>query len=72
MPQVPKEVEVPGDEPRVTGLYRRLYGRAPDRDELELGLRFVAAPEPAAGTGLSRWERYAQVLLLANEFAFID
>ena len=29
-------------------------------------------PPPAAGQPLSAWERYCQVLLLANEFDFVD
>ncbi len=62
------------DEQRIQHLYRLAYGRAADPEEVALGLRFVAAPaiaeqeppEPSA------WEEYAQVLLLANEFVFVD
>jgi len=55
---------------RISYLYRLLYGRAPDPDEVALGRRFVES----AGTekGLAPWEKYCQVLLLANEFAFVD
>jgi hypothetical protein len=57
-------------EERIAYLYRLLYGRPPDGDELALGRRFVES----AGTekALSPWERYCQVLLLSNEFAFVD
>jgi hypothetical protein len=53
-------------------LYRVVYGRAADADEVRLGVAFVeaAAQEPSPGFGA--WERYAQVLLLSNEFAFVD
>jgi hypothetical protein len=57
-------------EARITALYRLLYGRPPDAAEVELGRRFLAG----AGTekALSPWEKYCQVLLLSNEFAFAD
>jgi hypothetical protein len=35
-----------------------------------MGLRFVALNDPSSP--LTAWEKYAQVLLLANEFNFID
>jgi hypothetical protein len=73
---------------RIRGLYRRALGRTPDADELALGMHFVAgqatpAPQraiqqdknkkqPARQPPLSAWEMYAQVLLLANEFMFVD
>jgi hypothetical protein len=63
-------------EERIQRLYRRIYGRAPDREEVALGLRFVRDAEtetaPGAGPTLTPWEQYAQVLLLGNEFAFVD
>jgi hypothetical protein len=69
---------------RVRELYRLAFGRQPEADELALGVRFVAsraALRPAAvipqlkhrkQQPLSAWEMYAQVLLLANEFMFVD
>jgi cytochrome c553 len=63
-------------EARIQKLYRRVYGRAADRAEVALGLRYLEAaraePGPAGAEGLGPWERYAQVLLLANEFLFVD
>jgi mono/diheme cytochrome c family protein len=55
---------------RIAYLYRLLYGRPPDADEAALGRRFVES----AGTekALSPWEKYCQVLLMSNEFAFVD
>jgi hypothetical protein len=61
-------------------LYRLLYGRPAEADEISLGLRFLnaaatAKPEQqrvSAAKPLGAWEEYAQVLLLANEFAYVD
>ncbi|MFN0055574.1 MAG: PSD1 and planctomycete cytochrome C domain-containing protein [Planctomycetales bacterium] len=71
------------DRARIERGYRLLVGRLPSPVEIEIGLEFLASAETAAesigGTGaagvaslLSRWEQYAQVLLSANEFAFVD
>ncbi len=61
---------------KVRGLYRAVYARDPDADETRMGVQFVeqtAKTPPAAGArALTPWERYAQVLLLSNEFAFVD
>jgi hypothetical protein len=48
-----------------------LYGRAPSETELARGIEFVAE-EVTAGEGPSKWEQYAQVLLGASEFMFVD
>jgi hypothetical protein len=53
---------------RVGRLYRILYGRAPDADEVRLGSAYLDR-EPASAAA---WERYVQALLLANEFVFVD
>jgi mono/diheme cytochrome c family protein len=55
-------------EARVGLLYRLCYGRAPAADELALARAFLPGGKGAPGD----WERYAQALLLANEFAFVD
>jgi hypothetical protein len=61
---------------KVRGLYRVVYARDPDNDEVRLGVQFVAetakTPLAAAAIALTPWERYAQVLMMANEFAFVD
>jgi hypothetical protein len=59
-------------EERIAALYRLAYGRAADADEISLGLRFLQAAAQEPGGQLGPWERYAQVLLLANEFSFVD
>jgi hypothetical protein len=58
---------------RIDALYRLLYGRTPTAEEVQLGERFVAeVSHERPEAKLSPWEQYAQVLLLANEFAFVD
>jgi len=51
------------DEERVQALYRLALARKPSPAELQRGIRFVEG-------GL--WAELAQVLLLSNEFAFVD
>jgi hypothetical protein len=61
--------EVASNAPRrgVEALYGRLFGRRPDQRELELAVAFLGPyPDHKA------WLRYAQALLLTNEFATID
>jgi uncharacterized protein DUF1553 len=60
------------DEARIRELYRLAYGRTADEDEVALALRFVRERTPATAAALPAWEQLAQVLLLANEFVFID
>ena len=67
-------------EQRISLLYHLLYGRAADPDEVALGLHFLhtaregTLQQVASQTGkrLNAWEKYAQVLILANEFVFVD
>ena len=66
------------DADRIRRAYLLLYGRGVTERELNLGLAYLRSPENAAGTSParkdspSRWQRYTQALLAANEFAFID
>jgi hypothetical protein len=55
---------------RVTAMYRQVLGRDPASDEREQALAF--ATKGAAEIDLGGWEQLAQVLLLTNEFAFVD
>jgi hypothetical protein len=63
---------------RIERLYRLLYARAAEPEEVAMGVRFIDAAEARAsrkassGSTLNPWDEYAQVLLLANEFAFVD
>jgi hypothetical protein len=65
------------DAGRIRKAFVRLYGRPATEREVSLGLAFLHATEDAEPSGgakatLSRWQQYAQVLLSANEFTFID
>ncbi len=76
-----KRGEVAGkNEPteRVQALYRLVYGRLPEPEELRMGIDYVQAGSTSVSStqgptgGLTPWEKYAQALLLSNEFAFVD
>jgi len=64
------------DEARIKLAYRLLYGRPASRDELQLGLEFLATPTKSTGQELdqplSAWQQYAQVLLSANETMYLE
>ncbi|HEY7426446.1 MAG TPA: DUF1553 domain-containing protein [Gemmataceae bacterium] len=65
------------DEMKINRMYQLAYGRAAEADERALGLRYLAEArkddgEKKVGLHLTAWEQYAQVLLLSNEFAFVD
>src|SRR5262249_41844214 len=51
---------------RIRRAFLLAYGRPPSEREAQLGVEFLATGSAEA------WERYAQVLLSANEFAFVD
>jgi hypothetical protein len=64
-PEVPSEKDFPR---RVDRLYRLLYGRAPSAGELALAREYLGENLE----GARAWEQYAQALMLANEFVFVD
>jgi mono/diheme cytochrome c family protein len=75
--QRPDVAEQTKDEAKIKRMYQLAYGRAAEADEIEMGLRFLAearknADAKKAALPLPAWEQYAQVLLLSNEFAFVD
>jgi mono/diheme cytochrome c family protein len=57
-------------EERIDRMHRLAYGRPAEAEEIALAKKFLAAAK--ATDQLTPWEQYAQVLLLANEFAFVD
>jgi hypothetical protein len=64
---------VPDAATKIQRLYRLIYARPAQEDELQLGESFVQSANTNVGTTMmTPWERYAQVLLLANEFMFLD
>jgi hypothetical protein len=63
----------------VRRVFERVLQRAPTADDTQAGMAFVTAAAtmsntPAAGGsgGLNPWEQLAQVLLMSNEFMFVD
>ncbi len=60
----------PGEN-QVCRLYRQVLGRSPESSELALGVAFMKRHEPAPDA-LSPLGQLAQVLMLTNEFLFVD
>jgi hypothetical protein len=54
---------------RVDDIYLELFNRRPDRDEAKIAEAFLARPSTGK---MSRWEQYAQSLLMSNEFMYVD
>jgi hypothetical protein len=59
-------------EQRIGRLYQLLYGRGPEPEEVALGLRFLNVTAGEKDQKTDPWVRYAQVLMLANEFVYVD
>jgi hypothetical protein len=57
-----------GDDPerRLAQMYRFVFQREPTAEEVKTGLEFISKQEATP------WEQLAQVLLLTNEFMFVD
>jgi hypothetical protein len=53
---------------RIGWLYETLYARPPSQREIDL----AQAALDSADDQKTAWERYCQVLLCANEFAYVD
>jgi hypothetical protein len=63
------------DEQRINKAFLLVYGRLPKEQEKQLGMAFLASHKSqleSADNALSGWEQYAQVLLSANEFLYVD
>jgi hypothetical protein len=63
------------DEQRLRLLYEWAFERAPSREEITWALNFVRTPPKAPLSdhpGLDRWQEFAQVLLMSDEFVFVD
>jgi hypothetical protein len=67
----PEIAKALSNEERIQALYRLVLQRSPQKSEIELGEKFIAA-EPRKDSKLSPLERYAQVLLLSNELSYVD
>jgi hypothetical protein len=74
----PDIASLPKTEERIDRMYRLAFGRVADPEEISSGLQFlktagtVQTKADGKSVKLTAWEQYAQVLLLANEFAFVD
>jgi hypothetical protein len=70
------EIQSPADlAERVQSLYRLVLARAAEPEEVQFAVSFVESQQSAKSAGdkqLSPWERYAQVVLMTNEFMFVD
>jgi hypothetical protein len=57
-------------------LFRYALGRDPSIDELTEAIEFIDRGGPADAATvtqpLTRWQEFAQVLLMSNEFMFVD
>ncbi|MBL9128077.1 MAG: DUF1553 domain-containing protein, partial [Verrucomicrobiales bacterium] len=62
-------LEPGSDRERVRRAHRMTAGRPPDPDEEAWALEFLGLPAESAA---SRWDQYAQVLLVANETLYVD
>lgn len=63
----------PDEEARMVLAYRLAYGREPTPAERRLGQEFLRAAAGAnASDKLTPWEQYAQAILAANEFNWVD
>ncbi len=60
------------DPTRLALLYRRVLSREPTSEERELALRYLSEALTTPAEKLTPWDRLAQVLLLTNEFLFVD
>ena len=59
---------------RIARLYEFVYARHPSAEEMRLGLEFVKRDSQASDKApqISVWKEYAQALIMANEFTFMD
>jgi mono/diheme cytochrome c family protein len=58
-------------EARIQALHHLVFSRPAEPEEVSLGMRFIEAQASQSGS-MTPWEKYAQVLLMTNEFVFVD
>ncbi|HZV05519.1 MAG TPA: hypothetical protein VE999_10580 [Gemmataceae bacterium] len=56
------------EETRINRVYHLLYGRPPTAEEINFGRDFLQR----ANGGGKAWQEYAEILLCANEFLYVD
>lgn len=64
-------IDLKDDARKVRLMYHRVLTREPNQDELAMALSFLNKQKDSAGQQ-DVWAKLAQVLLLTNEFLFID
>ena len=57
---------------RIHALHRIVFGRAPKKEEVAIGVEFIRIAISGEEIKLNPWEQYVQLLLLTNEFMFLD
>jgi hypothetical protein len=68
-------VSAASDEQRVRLLYEWAFERSPSREEIKWALDFLRTSPKASMSShatLNRWQEFAQVLLMSDEFVFVD
>ena len=71
--QRPEVVAAQNNSDKIAALYRAVFARNADDEERKLAEQFLQAAPPAAdGVKLSPVEQLAQLLLLTNEFTYVD
>jgi len=70
----PEIVHAANDEARIDALYRTVLARRATAEERSAAAAFLKGAEQPSGGGdkLSPWEQLSQVLLMTNEFVFVD
>ena len=70
------------DAGKIRALYRRVFARDPLQEEISLAVRYLRhknnpdssenRPQNKQVSKMNPWTRFAQILLLTNEFLFLD
>ena len=69
----PQVRDAPDDASKIRQIYRLLFSRDPSQDEVALGLEFLSFEQRQhTETQLPPWVKYAQALMVSNEFMFVD
>jgi hypothetical protein len=69
------EAKLENNSAKVEWLVRRIYGRSPSTEEVDLACRFVEqspAQSSPDHTPADRWQSLAHAMLASNEFMFVD
>ena len=72
---VPPDAVAPGEQlarRRVDRAFQLLFGRPATEEELQVGLRVIAALDPASPQGTQGLVDFAHLLLCSNEFLYVD